>query len=426
MNFITELRWRGMLNEMTPGTEEKLSSQSVAGYCGFDPSAPSLQVGNLAAIMLLVHFQRAGHTPIVLVGGATGIVGDPSGKSKERNLLTVDEVNYNLEQFKKQLRKFLDFETPENPAEIVNNHDWFGSMGYLDFLRDVGKHLTINYMMSKDSVQNRLETGLSYTEFSYQLLQGYDFYHLKKNKNCVVQFGGSDQWGNITSGTELIRRMNAGEAYAVTAPLVTRADGTKFGKSAEGQKLWLDPTMTSPYEFYQFWMNVEDDMAEKYLKVFTLLSREEIQHIAREHEKAPHTRPMQTKLAEEVTRMVHSDAALATAQAATKILFGNNTKKELLSLSEDQFLSIFTGVPQGSVLRSDLKQGISLMDLLPRCPDLFPSRGAARRDIAGNAVSVNKEKVHDAHLLFTTEDLVNDKYLLIQRGKKKYFILEAR
>ncbi|MGM0442685.1 MAG: tyrosine--tRNA ligase [Fibrobacterota bacterium] len=426
MDFIEELKWRGMLNQTTPGAEDALRKGSVAGYCGFDPTAPSLQVGNLAAIMLMVHFQRAGHKPIALVGGATGVVGDPSGKSQERNLLSEEDVNYNLNRFKKQLKKFLDFDSSENGAEIVNNHDWFGQMNYLDFLRDVGKHLTISYMMSKDSVQNRLEAGISYTEFSYQLLQGYDFYHLNNAKNCVIQFGGSDQWGNITAGTELIRRMSGNEAHALTAPLVTRADGTKFGKSAAGQKLWLDPEMTSPYEFYQFWMNVEDEMAPQYLKTFTLLSREEIEAVQEDHAAAPHERAMQKKLAEEVTCMVHSRQEYETALKATKILFGKNTGDELMSLTDEQFLSIFRGVPRAEISRDSLNGGAGIIDVLLHCSELYSSKGEIRRDLKGNAVSLNKEKVAGQDVTVRRADLLNDRYLLVQRGKKKYYILEAK
>lgn len=423
MNFIEELTWRGMLHQSTPGTEELLSKEKVAGYCGFDPTASSLQVGNLAAIMLMVQFQRAGHKPIALVGGATGVVGDPSGKSEERNLLSKEAVEHNLECIKKQLSKFLDFDCGENSAEIVNNHDWFGEMKFLDFLRDVGKHLTVSYMMAKDSVQSRLEKGISFTEFSYQLLQGYDFHYLNQNKSCVVQFGGSDQWGNITAGTELIRRMSGNEAYAVTAPLVTRADGTKFGKSASGEKLWLDPEMTSPYKFYQFWLNVEDSMAAPYLKVFTLLSKEEIETLEKDHAEAPHLRIMQNRLADEVTVLVHSEEALATAKKASQILFGKATTETLREVSERDFLDIFDGVPRNTLERSRIEEGVSILDVAAES-DLFSSKGDARRGIKGNALSINKEKVADEAVLVNSDMLLNDKYLLLQKGKKNYFIVE--
>lgn len=423
MNFIEELSWRGMLHQSTPGTEEKLSKESVSGYCGFDPTASSLQVGNLAAIMLMVQFQKAGHKPIALVGGATGVVGDPSGKSEERNLLSKEAVEHNLECIKKQLSKFLDFDCGENSAEIVNNHDWFGEMKFLDFLRDVGKHLTVSYMMAKDSVQSRLEKGISFTEFSYQLLQGYDFHYLNQNKSCVVQFGGSDQWGNITAGTELIRRMSGNEAFAVTAPLVTRADGTKFGKSASGEKLWLDPEMTSPYKFYQFWLNVEDSMAAPYLKVFTLLSKEEIESLEIEHAEAPHLRIMQNRLADEVTKLVHSEEALEIAKKASQILFGKATTETLRGVSERDFLDIFDGVPRSTLARTRVEEGVTALDVAAES-ELFSSKGDARRGIKGNALSINKEKVADESLLVTSEMLLNDKYLLLQKGKKNYFILE--
>lgn len=424
MNFIEELKWRGMLHQSTPGTDEKLASESVTGYCGFDPTASSLQVGNLAAIMLMVHFQRAGHKPIALVGGATGVVGDPSGKSEERNLLSKEDVSHNLECIKKQLSKFLDFDCGDNSAEIVNNHDWFGEMKFLDFLRDIGKHLTVSYMMAKDSVQSRLEKGISFTEFSYQLLQGYDFHYLNQNKDCVVQFGGSDQWGNITAGTELIRRMSGNESYAVTAPLVTRADGTKFGKSAAGEKLWLDPEMTSPYKFYQFWLNVEDAMAAKYLKVFTLLTKEEIDTLSKEHEEAPHLRIMQNRLADEVTTIVHSAEALEVAKKASQILFGKATTETLRELSEKDFLDIFDGVPRMTIEASRISEGVPVITLAAET-DLFSSNGDARRGIKGNALSINKEKVSDDALIVNSEMLLNEKYLLLQKGKKNYFIIEV-
>ncbi len=424
MNFIEELKWRGMLHQSTPGAEEKLSSGSVTGYCGFDPTASSLQVGNLAAIMLMVQFQRAGHKPIALVGGATGVVGDPSGKSEERNLLSKADVEHNLECIKKQLAKFLDFDCGDNSAEIVNNHDWFGEMKFLDFLRDIGKHLTISYMMAKDSVKSRMESGISFTEFSYQLLQGYDFHYLNQNKGCVVQFGGSDQWGNITAGTELIRRISGNESHAITAPLVTRADGTKFGKSASGQKLWLDPNLTSPYKFYQFWLNVEDSVAGKYLRVFTLLSKDEVEALEKEHEAAPHLRVLQTRLADEVTTLVHSAEALESAKKTSQILFGNSTTDALRELSEQDFLDVFEGVPHSTVTKAQVEAGLSLMECSINA-GIFTSNGDFRRGIQGNALAVNKVKVTDEKAMVSPDMLLNGKYLLLQKGKKNYFIVEV-
>jgi len=425
MNFVDELKWRGMLHQFTPGTEEKLGSEKVTGYCGFDPTAPSLQIGNLAAIMLMVHFQRAGHTPLALVGGATGVVGDPSGKSAERNLLSTDDVEHNLGKIKLQLAKFLDFDCGENSAEIVNNHDWFGEMKFLDFLRDIGKHLTVSYMMAKDSVKSRLESGISFTEFSYQLLQGYDFHYLNENKNCVVQFGGSDQWGNITAGTELIRRISGNESYAVTAPLVTRADGTKFGKSASGEKLWLDPELTSPYKFYQFWLNVEDAMAAQYLRVFTLLNKEEIEALEAEHAEAPFRRIMQNRLADEVTAMVHSAEDLDTAKKASQILFGKATTETLQALSEGDFLDIFDGVSRSTISADLINEGIPALDLAAEHSELFTSKGDARRGIKEKSLSINKVKVADDTVMVTTDDLLIGKFILLQKGKKNYFIVEV-
>jgi len=422
MNFIEELSWRGMIQDSTPGAKEALSKGGVLGYCGFDPSASSLQVGNLAAIMMMMHFQRRGNKPFALVGGATGIIGDPSGKSSERNLLTADAVEHNLSQFKKQLCKFLDFSEGKFQAEIINNYDWISPISFLDFLRDVGKHVTVGYMLGKDAVKNRLESGISYTEFSYQLLQAYDYYHLHKTKGISVQFGGSDQWGNIVGGTELIRRIDGATAHGITQPLVLRADGTKFGKSADGQKLWLDPTMTTPYQFYQFWLNSEDNMCERYLKVFTLLSQEEIREITAEHENAPHLRAMQKALAREATTLVHSKEDYEAALSASQILFGDAGYEDLRSLSSEMFLSVFEGVPHKAVPFDEINAK-SIVDVAVFADALFPSKSEVRRNI--NAVSVNKNKVSDDKYTFSDADLLHGKYILLQKGKKNYFIIEA-
>ncbi len=422
MTFIEELRWRGMIHDMMPGTEEQLAREMTAGYIGFDPTADSLHIGNLLPIMLLVHFQRKGHKPLALVGGATGMVGDPSGKSEERKFLDEETLKHNLACQRKQLEKFLDFDCGANSAEIVNNYDWFRNFNFLAFLRDVGKHITVNYMMTKDSVKKRLETGISFTEFTYQLVQGYDFYHLYREKNCRLQMGGSDQWGNIVTGTELIRRKDGGEAYALTCPLVTRADGGKFGKSEKGN-VWLDPAKTSPYAFYQFWMNVSDADAGKYLKLFTLLGREEIEKLTEEHDAAPHLRLLQKKLAVEVTRMVHSEEDLNTAMEATDILFGKGTTETLKKLDEPTFLSVFEGVPTYRIEPAALQQGIDIADLLGDLTEVFPSKGEARRMIKGGGVSINKAKIdNDSHQVGTA-DLLNGKYILVQKGKKNYYLI---
>ncbi|MCL2844699.1 MAG: tyrosine--tRNA ligase [Chitinivibrionia bacterium] len=422
MNFIEELSWRGMIQDSTPGAVDALSVGGVSGYCGFDPSASSLQVGNLAAIMMMMHFQRRGNKPFALIGGATGIIGDPSGKSSERNLLTLDAVEHNLSQFRKQLSKFLDFSEGKFKAEIINNYDWISPITFLDFLRDVGKHITVGYMLGKDAVKNRLDSGISYTEFSYQLLQAYDYYHLHKTKGISVQFGGSDQWGNIVGGTELIRRIDGSSAHGITQPLVLRADGTKFGKSADGQKLWLDPTMTTPYQFYQFWLNSEDNMCERYLKVFTLLSQEEVVAVMAEHEKAPHLRAMQKALAREATTLVHSKEDYESAVRASEILFGNATENDLRALSADLFLSVFEGVPQKKVSIDEIN-GKSIVDVAVFADTLFPSKSEVRRNI--NAISVNKNKTEDEKYIFSENDLLHGKYILLQKGKKNYFIIEA-
>lgn len=425
MNFIEELKWRGMIHDVMPGTEEQLAKEMTAGYIGFDPTADSLHIGNLLPIMLLVHFQRCGHKPVALVGGATGMIGDPSFKAEERKFLDEDTLKYNLSCQRKQLEKFLDFNCGDNSAEIVNNYDWFRDFSFLGFLREVGKHITVNYMMSKDSVKKRLETGISFTEFSYQLIQGYDFYHLYREKKCRLQMGGSDQWGNIVTGTELIRRKDGGEAYALTCPLVTKADGGKFGKSEKGN-VWLDPAKTSPYAFYQFWLNTSDEDAEKHIKIFTLLSKEEIAGIVNEHKQVPHLRILQKKLATEVTRMVHSAEDVNTAVEASEILFGKGTAETLRKLDEATFLSIFDGVPIFQVDKSQLEQGINSVDLLAEITAVFPSKGEARRMIKGGGVSLNKARIEDEAQLIGTGDLLNHRYLLIQKGKKNYYLITCK
>ncbi len=420
-NFIEELRWRGMVHDIMPGTEEALNKKVSSGYIGFDPTADSLHVGHLVQIMTLVHFQRAGHKPFALVGGATGMVGDPSGKSKERNLLDADTLNHNVACVKGQLEKFLDFSSSENSAEMVNNYDWFKDMSFLDFIRDVGKHISVNYMMSKDSVKSRLETGMSFTEFSYQLVQGYDFYHLNLHKGCIVQLGGSDQWGNIVTGTELIRRKSGGEAYAVTTPLIKKADGTKFGKT-EGGSVWLDPEKTSPYEFYQFWLNSSDADSTNYIRIFTLKSKEEIEALEKEHNEAPHLRILQKAIAEDITVRVHGAEALQTAITASNILFGKSTSDDLKALSEKDFFAIFDGVPQAIVSKNDFGTGISIVDALAGLTNFMASNGEARRELKGNAISVNKEKVGEEFQL-TQEHLINGRYVLLGKGKKNNYIL---
>ena len=422
MTFVDELRWRGMLYDIMPGTEEQLQKEMTTAYIGFDPTADSLHIGNLLPIMLLVHFQRAGHKPLALVGGATGMVGDPSGKSEERKFLDEKTLRYNLSRQRSQLEKFLNFNCGANSAEIVNNYDWFKDFTFLDFLRDVGKHLTVNYMMTKDSVKKRLETGISFTEFSYQLVQGYDYYYLYLHKNCRLQMGGSDQWGNIVTGTELIRRKDGGEAFALTCPLVTRSDGGKFGKSEKGN-IWLDPERTSPYAFYQFWVNVSDEDAEKYIKLFTLFSREEIEQAIEEHRKSPHLRLLQKKLAAEVTLMVHSKEGLETATEASEILFGKGTTEALRKLDEMTFLNVFEGVPIFTVEKPALKGGINIVDLLAEITKIFPSKGEARRMIKGGGLSVNKGRIDDESVTLNLTDLLNNKYILVQKGKKNYYLI---
>jgi len=425
MTFIQELRWRGMIQDIMPGTEEQLDKEMTAGYIGFDPTADSLHIGNLLPIMLLVHFQRAGHKPIALVGGATGMIGDPSFKAEERKFLDEDTLKYNLACQKKQLKKFLDFDCGVNSAEIVNNFEWFKDYSFLGFLRDVGKHFTVNYMMSKDSVKKRLETGISFTEFSYQLIQGYDYYHLYKEKNCRLQMGGSDQWGNIVTGTELIRRKDGGEAFALTCPLITRADGGKFGKSEKGN-VWLDPAKTSPYAFYQYWMNVSDEDAGKYVKIFTFLSQKEIEEIAREHSLTPHLRLLQKRLATEVTIMVHSQEGLYSAIEASEILFGKGTRETLKKLDESTFLSVFDGVPMFTVDQALLRTGTNIVDLLVEKTGLFTSKGEVRRMIKGGGVSLNKTKIENEAQVVDLDDLLNERYILVQKGKKNYYLITCK
>jgi tyrosyl-tRNA synthetase len=421
-DFVEELRWRGMLHDIMPGTQEQLKKESTSGYIGFDPTADSLHIGHLTQIMTLLHFQRAGHKPFALVGGATGMVGDPSGKSAERNLLSEDILRHNESCVKKQLEKFLDF-SGSNAAEMVNNYDWFKDFKFLDFIRDVGKHITVNYMMSKDSVQKRLESGLSFTEFTYQLVQGYDFYWLHKNKNCKLQMGGSDQWGNIVTGTELIRRKADGDAYALTTRLITKADGTKFGKS-EGGNIWLDPQRTTPYKFYQYWLNVSDEDAANFIKIFTQLNKEEIDALIDEHSKAPHLRRLQHVLAQDITIRVHSSAEYESAIKATNILFGNSTTEELQSLDEPTLLSAFEGVPQAAISKMELESAGSVTDLLSVTTKglVFPSKGEARKMIQAGGVSINKTKIADANQKADFK-LLQGKYLLAQKGKKNYYLI---
>jgi len=429
MNFIEELKWRGMLHNIMPGTEEQLDKETTAAYVGIDPTAPSLHIGHLTSVMLLKHFQRAGHKPIVLLGGATGLIGDPSGKSKERNLLDEQALRYNEAALKNQLSNFLDFHSDkENAAELVNNYDWMKEYSFLEFIRDIGKHITVNYMMSKDSVKKRLGEdavyGMSFTEFTYQLVQGTDFYHLYKEKNCKLQMGGSDQWGNITTGTELIRRKLGGEAYALTCPLITKADGGKFGKTEEGN-IWLDPEYTSPYKFYQFWLNVSDEDAEKYIKIFTVLSKEEVEDLIARHREEPHRRTLQHKLAEEVTVMVHSREEFDKAVSASKILFGKSTTEELKNLDEKTFLSVFEGVPVFEISQASLDRGINVMNLLAEETKVFGSKGEVKRLIKGGGLSINKQKVPSMEADIDSLWLLNNKYLLVQKGKKNYFIIRT-
>lgn len=428
MNFIEELNWRGMIHDVMPGLEEQLKKEMTTAYVGIDPTADSLHIGHLVSVMMLKHFQVAGHKPIALVGGATGMIGDPSGKSQERNLLDEPTLRHNQECLKNQLSKFLDFESDAaNAAEMVNNYDWMIKFGFLEFIRDIGKHITVNYMMAKESVKKRLDpesgaAGMSFTEFTYQLVQGTDFLHLYEAKNCKLQMGGSDQWGNITTGTELIRRKTGGEAFALTCPLIKKADGTKFGKTEEGN-VWLDPERTSPYKFYQFWLNTSDEDAERYIKIFTLLPKNKIAELIVKHKEAPHTRILQNKLAEEITTMVHSQQEYEMAVEASQILFGNGTAEQLKKLNVSTFLSVFEGVPQFTVAKMDIENGINVVDLLADKTAVFSSKGELRRTIQGNGLSINKEKIASPDLLIDNSFLINNKYILAQKGKKNYSLI---
>ena len=429
MNFIEELQWRGMIHTMMPGTEEQLAKEMTAAYVGIDPTADSLHIGHLVSVMMLRHFQRAGHKPIALVGGATGMIGDPSGKSAERNLLDEAALRHNQESIKAQLAKFLDFDSDApNAAELVNNYDWMKDYSFLDFIRDIGKHITVNYMMAKDSVKKRLSSessvGMSFTEFSYQLLQGYDFLWLNQHKNCKLQMGGSDQWGNITTGTELIRRKTNGDAFALVCPLITKADGGKFGKTESGN-VWLDRRYTSPYKFFQFWLNVSDADAEKYIKIFTSIEKAEIDGLIAEHAAAPHLRILQKRLAQEVTVMVHSQEDYDAAVEASNILFGNATSEALKKLDEDTLLAVFEGVPQFKVKKAVFAEVVKAVDLMVDMAAVFPSKGEMRKLVQSGGVSVNKEKIDNQDMLITQSELLNGKYLLAQKGKKNYFLLIA-
>lgn len=427
-NFVEELTWRGMIHTVMPGADEHLMESMRSAYVGFDPTADSLHIGNLVPIMLLAHYQRCGHKPVALVGGATGMIGDPSGKSSERNLLDEKTLRHNQEAIKKQLSHFLDFESnAENAALLVNNYDWMKDFSFLGFIRDVGKHITVNYMMAKDSVKNRISSddseGMSFTEFTYQMVQGYDFLHLYREKTCTIQMGGSDQWGNITTGTELIRRISGGKGYAITCPLITKSDGSKFGKS-EGGNVWLDAERTSPYKFYQYWLNTSDEDAEKYIKIFTFLTRENIESLIAEHNQAPHLRVLQKCLAEEITTMVHSKDDLENAIKASEILFGNSTGDDLKKLNEKTFLDVFDGVPLTDIAKIDIASGLDIIAALAEKGGFLKSNGEARRALKENSISVNKEKVTEDHRI-TSADLINNKFVLLQRGKKNYFILRA-
>jgi tyrosyl-tRNA synthetase len=420
-NFIPELRERGLIQDIIPGTEEILAKEQVAAYIGFDPTADSLHIGSMLPIILLMHLQKNGHKPYALVGGATGMIGDPTGKSAERNLLDSETLEKNVKGIQKQLEKFLDFDPAKpNAAKIVNNYDWFKNYSFLDFIRDAGKHISVNYMMAKDSVQKRLEYGLSFTEFSYQLIQGYDFYYLNKHEGIKLQAGGADQWGNITTGTELIRRMGGGEAYAFTCPLLKKADGGKFGKT-EGGNVWLDRTKTSPYMFYQFWLNVSDEDAKNFIKIFTFIPLDEIGQLIKEHEAAPHLRILQKRLAEEITTMVHSKEDLLFAQQATEILFGKATKEALCALNEEQLLEVMDGVPQVTYSKAALDEGIDMITYFAETA-IFPSKGEARKMLQSGGVSMNKEKIQGIETKITKADLLNDKYILFQKGKKQYYL----
>ena len=429
MNFIEELQWRGMIHTVMPGTEEQLAKEMTSAYVGIDPTADSLHIGHLVGVMMLKHFQRAGHKPIALIGGATGMIGDPSGKSAERNLLDETALRHNQDCLQAQLEKFLDFTSNSpNAAELVNNYDWMKGYSFLNFIRDIGKHITVNYMMAKESVKKRLSNesnvGMSFTEFSYQLLQGYDFLHLYLEKNCKLQMGGSDQWGNITTGTELIRRKTGGEAFALVCPLITKADGGKFGKTESGN-VWLDRRYTSPYKFYQFWLNVSDADAEKYIKIFTFIGKEEIEALIAEHTQAPHLRSLQKRLAQEVTVMVHSEVDYQAAVEASNILFGNSTSEALKKLDEETLLAVFDGVPQFKISKKILETGVKAIDLLTETAAVFPSKGEMRKLVQSGGVSINKEKLESQDEVLDGTKLLNNKYLLVQKGKKNYYLLTA-
>ena len=428
-NFVEELQWRGMLHQNMPGVEEHLSEAMRSAYVGFDPTADSLHIGNLVPIMLLAHYQRCGHKPVALVGGATGMIGDPSGKSSERNLLDEKTLRHNQEAIKKQLSHFLDFESNEaNAAVLVNNYDWMKEFSFLEFIRDIGKHITVNYMMAKDSVKNRISgessnDGMSFTEFTYQLVQGYDFLHLYKENNCTIQMGGSDQWGNITTGTELIRRIGGGKGFAITCPLITKSDGSKFGKS-EGGNVWLDAKRTSPYKFYQYWLNSSDEDAEKYIKIFTFLSQDEIDTLISEHTEAPHQRLLQKRLAEEITTMVHSKAEFENAERASNILFSKSFKEDMKTLDEKTFLDVFEGVPQAFIPQTEFNEGIDMIGALAAKTEFLKSNGEARRALKENSVSVNKIKVKEDYQL-SDEDLINGKYIILNKGRKNTYIIKV-
>jgi tyrosyl-tRNA synthetase len=429
MNFVDELKWRGMIHDIMPGTEELLEKEKISGYIGFDPTADSLHIGHMVQVMLLVHFQKGGHTPIALVGGATGMIGDPSGKSEERNLLDEVSLRKNQEAIKKQLSKFLDFQSDnDNRAVMVNNYDWMKEYSFLGFIRDIGKHITVNYMMSKDSVKKRIRSdakeGMSFTEFSYQLVQGTDFLHLFNSFNCKLQMGGSDQWGNIVTGTELIRRKTGGEAYALTCPLITKSDGTKFGKTESGN-VWLDPEKTTPYQFYQFWLNVSDEDAAKYIKIFTILGQKEIEDIITDHNKAPHERLLQKRLAEEVTVMVHSRSEYEGAVEASQILFGKGTTESLKKMSESTFLSVFEGVPVFDVKMEILRNRVTIIELCTEHSQVFVSKGELRRLVQGGGLSLNKVKIDNPEMIVDLKLLLNNKYLLVQKGKKNYYLIRV-
>lgn len=424
MNLVQELKWRGMIHDMMPGTEEQLNKEMTTAYVGIDPTADSLHIGHLVSIMLLKHLQMAGHKPLAVVGGATGMIGDPSFKAAERKLLTVEEIQHNVSCIRQQLEKFLDFDdSKDNHAEILNNYDWMKDYLFLDFIRDIGKHITVNYMMTKDSVKKRMETGISFTEFSYQLLQGFDFLTLYRTKGCRLQMGGSDQWGNITTGTELIRRMEGGEAFALTCPLITKADGTKFGKT-EGGNVWLDPKKTSPYKFYQFWLNCSDVDTSKYIRIFTLLSEEEIAELERQHAEAPERRILQKALAKDITCRVHSEKEYEAAVAASELLFGKGTTEQLNALDKDTLMSVFEGVPQFTISASKLKDGIDIIELAATETQMFASKGEIRRALKENSVSLNKAKISEGYLV-TEKDKLSSGLILLQKGKKNYYLVNV-